>query len=87
MGKQVFIVCPNDSCNSLYSLEDIFRGGSLMRCTSKCLAKSVGVNYAIKSICRLVEERFRIQQLVDKGDGDKSKWPMIFMHPKRSNVL
>ena len=39
MEKQVFIVCPNDSCNSLYSLEDVSRGGSSMTCSSKIFRK------------------------------------------------
>ena len=40
--KQVFIVCPNDSCNSLYLLEDVSRGGSSMRCSSKMFGKDCG---------------------------------------------
>ena len=39
---QVFIVCPNDSCNSLYLLEDVSRGGSSMRCSSKMFGKDYG---------------------------------------------
>ena len=40
--KQVFIVCPNDSCNSLYSLEEVSRGGSSMKCGSNMFGKVCG---------------------------------------------
>ena len=40
--KQVFVIYPNDTCNSLYSLEDVSRGGTAMKCSSKMFGKICG---------------------------------------------
>ena len=41
------------------------------------------VSWALSMFYAQPEERFEMQQLVDKGEVDKSEWSMVFMHPKK----
>ena len=45
------------------------------------------VKWAVSMFYAEPEDRFEMQQIVDKGEVDQSQWSMIFMHPKKLNVL